>query len=88
VKDRNGCVSTGTAATVAAQLTAAAVVTKTLDCPGAPDAVIQQLLELSYTVHCRGVHCTTTVSSNTDTYTFVITDANGCTTTTATTVYL
>jgi hypothetical protein len=56
VKDRNGCVSTGTAATVAAQLTAAAVVTKTLDCPGAPDAVITTITGLSYTVHCWGVH--------------------------------
>ena len=40
VKDRNGCVSTGTAVTVASQLTANAVVTKTLDCTSTPNATI------------------------------------------------
>ncbi|OUD29149.1 hypothetical protein FPG59_15855, partial [Flavobacterium sp. FPG59] len=40
VRDRNGCFSTGTAVTVAAQLTANAGVTKTLDCSGSPDAII------------------------------------------------
>ncbi len=40
VRDVNGCISTGTAVTVAAQLTANAGVTKTLDCTATPNAII------------------------------------------------
>jgi hypothetical protein len=83
-------------------LTAAAVVTKTLDCSGSPDAVITTTITggrapFTYTVQKEAEHqastpsagttFTTSVSNaNADTYTFVITDANGCTTTIATTV--
>lgn len=105
VKDRNGCVSLGTAVTVAAQLTANAAVTKTLDCdPTNPDAIITTTISggnspFTYTVQkgtgtpsapsapSASLTFTTSVSNaNADTYTFVITDDNGCPTTTTATV--
>ncbi|MFH6970007.1 T9SS type B sorting domain-containing protein [Flavobacterium petrolei] len=104
VKDRNGCVSIGTAVTVAAQLTANAAVTKPLDCdPTNPDAIITTTINggrapFTYTVQkgtgavsasiaSPGTTFTTSVSNaDADTYTFVITDANNCQTTTTATV--
>lgn len=61
VRDRNGCFSTGTAVTVAAQLTAGAAVTKPLDCdPTNPNAII-----------------TTTINGGRANYSYVITDSIG-----------
>jgi hypothetical protein len=79
------------------QLTAAAVVTKTLDCSGSPDAVITTTItggRAPFTYiqkeaehrEVQGQHLLPCKQCNADTYTFVITDANGCTTTIATTV--
>jgi hypothetical protein len=40
IKDKNGCITAASPIVVYPRLTAAAVVTKTLDCSGSPDAVI------------------------------------------------
>lgn len=100
VRDRNGCISAGTAVTVAAQLTAGAGVTKALDCSGTPDAII------SGTINGGRAPFTVVVSSGTGpgtiaqltattftyttavagAYTFTITDANGCTTNASATI--
>lgn len=102
VRDRNGCFSTGTAVSVAAQLTANAGVTKTLDCTPTPNATITTTINggranYNYTItnsssvvvdSGTGITGPTFTYSPTvaGTYTIAITDANGCTTTASATV--
>ncbi|MBB1195115.1 hypothetical protein DNC80_15740, partial [Flavobacterium sp. SOK18b] len=82
VKDKNGCISTGTAVTVAAQLTANAAVTKTLDCSGSPDAVITTTISggkapFTYTVQKgTGTPSTPSAASASLTFTTSVSNAN------------
>ncbi|CAH0337479.1 hypothetical protein FVB9288_03242 [Flavobacterium sp. CECT 9288] len=102
VRDRNGCFSTGTAVTVAAQLTAGAAVTKPLDCTATPNAIITTTINGGQANYSYVITDSigNTVASNSGitgptftysptiagTYTIVINDAIGCTTTTSATV--
>ena len=98
VKDRNGCVSAGTPVTVAAQLTANAIVTKTLDCsPTTPNAIVTTTItggRAPFTISLISGTGPGTIAQPTattftystavaSTYTFQIIDANGCQTTTS-----
>ncbi|MDG1571509.1 T9SS type B sorting domain-containing protein [Robiginitalea sp. M366] len=96
VADSNGCTDTSAAVTVAPQLSALAVLTKELDCSASPDAVIDVTINGGYAPFTYQVNggASVAVAGNAFTYTtatdgtftFTITDAEGCTTQTAVTV--
>ncbi len=88
VTDLYGCTATSTAVVIAPQMTAVAAVTKELDCSVSPDAVIDVVINGGYapfTYTVNGGASTPVIgnsfshSTPTDgTYTFTITDAEGC----------
>lgn len=82
VKDANGCTaSTSAPITVYSQLTANAVVTKTLDCSTSPDAVITTAITggkapFTYTIQKGSGTPSTPASSATSTFTMSVINAN------------